>query len=105
MIPLHYTTPRCRRQRVRDSCSVFVSSAGPPLKPLLCGLVLRLAHDFATTATSPAAIGVRDRWNDKSVQEQDCGCENQKGTFHGGFLLSDCELDRDDFMAATMRAT
>jgi hypothetical protein len=48
---------------------------------------LRLADRLPAAATNPAAVGMRDRWNDKSVEEQDCGCENQKGTFHGGFLL------------------
>jgi hypothetical protein len=48
---------------------------------------LRLADRLPTASPAPAAIGVRDRWNDKGVEEQGCGCKNQKDTFHGGFLL------------------
>lgn len=49
---------------------------------------LRLAdRGGAAAAAGPAAIGFNDGWNYQSVEEEDCGAEHQKGTFHGVFLL------------------
>jgi hypothetical protein len=65
-----------------------IGKPGVQLAGLSCILQrLRLANNLSAAAANSAAVGMGDRWNDKSVEEQDCGCKNQKGTFHGSFLL------------------
>jgi hypothetical protein len=65
-----------------------IGKPGVQLAGLSCILQrLRLANRLSAAAANSTAVGVCDGWNDKSVEEQDCCCENQKGTFHGRFLL------------------
>src|ERR1700733_10155468 len=48
---------------------------------------LRLAQCIATISGANTAVSSSYGWNHQSVEEQDCGCEDQEGTFHGCFLL------------------